>query len=373
MRRFYFIPLYFLLCVVALAGGLPPKAVGPNTDLSVRSVSIGSSGPIVSQSDCSTITSGLCIDSDDHQIYRWDGDSVENISGAGTDEVVYQSDCSTIINGLCMDTDDGYLYYWNNSAVVQLYPQSGALLAANNLSDVGSAATARSNLGLGDAAVLDASTMTDTYLCIYTTTNGLVCNTDPSSIGGIWETTARTSAPGTPAEKIFYLADNSSWDPSTVAGTVPYWVIYDGANYVAIMDIDGQLLISEEHLGQATYAATASISSAHMYGWKIDNYGQSAAAVLTLPSAADAEMNALFEVVDTNYALYVCPPSGGAIRFKAYDGSLSTLDADDCVGYASGSSIGEEIRITTYQTGSSTYAYKIAVTIGTSFVDSGDQ
>lgn len=84
--------------------------------VSAPSVTIGGSKVVV-QSNCSTITEGLCIDTDDMQIYRWDGDSVENVTGTGTDEIIYQADCSSINNGLCIDTDDGAFYYWDGDSV----------------------------------------------------------------------------------------------------------------------------------------------------------------------------------------------------------------------------------------------------------------
>lgn len=35
----------------------------------------------------------------------------------GTDEFVYLADCSTITNGICVDTDDGGAYYWDGTTV----------------------------------------------------------------------------------------------------------------------------------------------------------------------------------------------------------------------------------------------------------------
>jgi hypothetical protein len=35
----------------------------------------------------------------------------------GTDDFVYQADCSTITNGICVDTDDGAAYYWDGTTV----------------------------------------------------------------------------------------------------------------------------------------------------------------------------------------------------------------------------------------------------------------
>lgn len=50
-------------------------------------------------------------------------------SGTLADEVVYLSDCSGISNGFCIDTDDGKLYYYNNSAYrgVPVFDENGDL------------------------------------------------------------------------------------------------------------------------------------------------------------------------------------------------------------------------------------------------------
>lgn len=50
---------------------------------------------------------------------------------------------------------------------------------------------------------------------------------------------SRTSAPGSPVTGRVYKADNDTWDPATIDGTVDYWVVYDGANYVALRDDSG--------------------------------------------------------------------------------------------------------------------------------------
>ena len=59
---------------------------------------------------------------------------------------------------------------------------------------------------------------------------------------------SRTAAPGTPIDGALYHADNDTWDPATYAGTVDYWVVYDGASYIALWDDDGNWLI--ESLGE---------------------------------------------------------------------------------------------------------------------------
>lgn len=41
------------------------------------------------------------------------------LAPGGVDEIIYQADCSSITNGICIDTDDGNIYYYNGSAVVE--------------------------------------------------------------------------------------------------------------------------------------------------------------------------------------------------------------------------------------------------------------
>jgi len=58
---------------------------------------------------------------------------------------------------------------------------------------------------------------------------------------------ALSSAPGTPVDGAIYKADNEDggWNPvASVTGDVDYWVIYDGASYIALWDDDGNLLVS---------------------------------------------------------------------------------------------------------------------------------
>lgn len=43
--------------------------------------------PIIMQSDCSGITSGMCLDSDDGKLYVWDGDSVESVGVSDADAI----------------------------------------------------------------------------------------------------------------------------------------------------------------------------------------------------------------------------------------------------------------------------------------------
>jgi hypothetical protein len=43
--------------------------------------------------------------------------AIAALAPGGVDEIVYQADCTTITNGFCIDTDDGAPYYWDGSAV----------------------------------------------------------------------------------------------------------------------------------------------------------------------------------------------------------------------------------------------------------------
>ena len=53
---------------------------------------------------------------------------------------------------------------------------------------------------------------------------------------------ALTAAPGSPAAGVIYYADNDTWDPSDIAGTDNYYCMYDGADYIAIINEDGAFL-----------------------------------------------------------------------------------------------------------------------------------
>jgi hypothetical protein len=72
---------------------------------------------LVSQADCSTITSGFCIDTDDGVLYYHNGTAVAAVDTT-SDEIVYQANCATITDGFCVDTDDQSLWYYDGSTVV---------------------------------------------------------------------------------------------------------------------------------------------------------------------------------------------------------------------------------------------------------------
>lgn len=113
------------------------------------SLSVGTSGPIVSKADCSGETSGLCIDSDDHKIYRYDSgtSAMVEIGAGGTDEIIYQADCSGITNGICYDTDNGNFYYWDGDSVEQVTAGGDMLKATYDADEDGDIDPAAGGLG----------------------------------------------------------------------------------------------------------------------------------------------------------------------------------------------------------------------------------
>lgn len=81
----------------------------------------------------------------------------KNTSGG---EPTTDNDGNTLVNGtLFWDDTNGIMKVWNGTSWVAAYASSGgALVAANNLSDLSDAGVSRTNLGLGTVAVLDTGT-----------------------------------------------------------------------------------------------------------------------------------------------------------------------------------------------------------------------
>lgn len=101
--------------------------------------------------------------------------------------------------------------------------------------------------------------------------------------------TLMTAAPGTPCDGCIYFADNDTWDPANIAGTNNYYVIYDGASYIAIFDEDGTFFISSIAVPTLEGDELNDTSSPHtliereLKSTKLSNAGAGAPKTYTMP------------------------------------------------------------------------------------------
>lgn len=140
--------------------------------------------------------------------------------------------------------------------------------------------------------------------------------------------TPLTAAPGTPATGAIYCADNDNWDPGSVAGTVPYLVIYTGSAYRVWLDRDGNDYFnsiatwSYAHFAGANhpYSDTTTphvLVTTETKGGIITNCGATEDRVYTL-HAYDDGMNFMVQVCAA-YQMDLEPPSGGVINLNGID------------------------------------------------------
>lgn len=106
-----------------------------------------------------------------------------------------------------------------------------------------------------------------------------------------------TSAPSSPAVNRLYIANNDTWDPCDIAGTIDYYCIYTtGSEYSAILLGDGSIPITSIELpsfthfatGDATYTDTTTphvLTSEETKNSIITNAGATQDRVYTCPSA----------------------------------------------------------------------------------------
>ena len=185
--------------------------------------------------------------------------AIAALAPGGVDEIVYQADCSGITNGFCIDTDNGYLHYYNHSSVVQLYPIAASSETAQGI--IEKATTAESVTGSDtDRAVTPAG------LTARLAAPGAIGGTTPATnlVSQLLTLSALSSAPGTPVHGTIYRANGAAsggWDPITYnpTGDVDrdYFVIYnaDDTEYVGIIDENGVWLLDEVDLGSGTLIA----------------------------------------------------------------------------------------------------------------------
>jgi len=136
--------------------------------------------------------------------------------------------------------------------------------------------------------------------------------------------TPLTAAPGSPVAGTWYYADNDTWDPITYAGTANYWVIYDGASYIGIIDEDGVWLISSLTLG-GVILGDSSPDAAGEFGYDGDMKYYDAVGAKTLAAIQRANVFTVVQEFDATAGAKV--GSTGVLITSDNDGAITFLGA----------------------------------------------
>lgn len=245
------------------------------------------------------------------------------LAPGGVDEIVYQADCSSITNGLCIDTDDGYLYYYNNSSVVQIYPGAGSgdVSAASNFgtdnvlikSNGTSKGVQATGISVDDSDNITGVTTITAGEYISSAANGLhrgmYINTVPIS--------ATPTAGSGPAyyNGEHYVADGTDWND--------YLLRYDhlGSNVFTFLGTPSLTNFLSALTGEGAYASTLlsfADAAALLTDIGLDNVDntsdatKNSASVTLTNKTIDADDNTLQDIpYDINWAV-MDPASGDA-------------------------------------------------------------
>jgi hypothetical protein len=140
-----------------------------------------------------------------------------------------------------------------------------------------------------------------------------------------------TAAPGTPVAGEIYYADHSTWDPAGLPGSVAYYCIYDGSDYIALWDEDGDMYISSIQKpayalfsgADAAYNDTTTphvLIEAELRGTVITNCGATETRVFTLPTYA---FGWDFKVFSCNaQQMDLEPPSGETLYLNSTEAAV---------------------------------------------------
>lgn len=183
------------------------------------------------QADCSGITSGFCLDSDDGILYSWDGDSVEVVAALSADSIaaaITSTGAAAILDVAdSVTAGDSYTHFSTSAdddTVDELMAAIDTAFGVRCLESVFGTALEADDLGLSGTTLQLAAE---------------VPHTDATeTITGAWtlpneKYTILTAVPGSPVTGVMYCFDNDTADPCDVAGTDDYCAFYDGADWVA--------------------------------------------------------------------------------------------------------------------------------------------
>lgn len=194
---------------------------------------------------------------------------LRSTNGTGVvDSIPISSDVEAMLgsdNDTALRTEIGAAASGTNSDITSLLGLTTPLTIVQGGTESANATGVRTNLGLVIGSDVQAYEATLTDISDGIITENIVNETYPwadnetSNILTLdWlQLSILTSAPSSPSVNRLYIADNDTWDPCDIAGTVDYYCIYTtGSEYSAILMGDGSIPITSIELPSFSHYAT---------------------------------------------------------------------------------------------------------------------